>query len=78
MVIVMDMSTGKIENVLIEARPQAEFGAFDDEVLNAGWLPQPVARLETHTHGVDAIQSAMACQQIDAEEFLNNLYRHQE
>ncbi len=78
MVIVMDMSTGKKENLLIDAAPEAEFGPFVDEVLNAGWVPQPVARLETHAHGVGAIKPARANQQIDTEEFLNNLYRHQE
>ena len=39
MLVVMDMSTGKIEK---EAVP--EFGAFEDEVLNAEWL-QPALQL---------------------------------
>ncbi len=78
MVIVMDMSTGKTKNLLIEAETEAEFGPFVDEVLYAGWMPQPVARLETHPHRVAAIKPAKTGQAIDAEEFLNNLYRHQE
>lgn len=78
MVIVMDMSTGKTENLPIEAETEEEFGPFVDEVLNAGWMPQPVARLEPHPHAVDAIKPTKAGQEVDAEEFLNNLYRHQE
>lgn len=78
MVIVMDMSTGKTENLSIEAETEEEFGPFVDEVLNAGWMPQPAARLEPHPHVVDAIKPARPGQEINAEEFLNNLYRHQE
>lgn len=69
MVIVMDMSTGKTE------KPSAaeEFGAFVDEVLNAGWLPQPAERLEMHPHAADSAAAA-----IEPDEFLRNLYRNQE
>ena len=78
MVIVMDMSTGNTENLPIGAEVEEEFGPFVDEVLNAGWMPQPAARLETHAHVVDAIKPAREGQELNAEEFLNNLYRHQE
>ena len=48
MVIVMDMETGK--KLTEEEAAAEEFGAFVDEVLNAGWLPQAEPRLETHPH----------------------------
>jgi hypothetical protein len=68
MVTVMDMTTGKIV--------EDEFGAFEDEVLNAGWLPPspelPCTRLELQeTH--DAVPVGEA----DAETFLNTVYRSQ-
>lgn len=78
MVIVMDMSTGKTENLAVEAETETEFGPFVDEVLNAGWMPQPAARLETHPHAVDVVRLARPGQEMDAEAFLSNLYRHQE
>lgn len=71
MVIVMDMSTGKTEKLSAEEAAAEEFGAFVDEVLNAGWLPQPEARLEMHAH--DAASAA-----VEPDEFLRNLYRNQE
>lgn len=73
MVIVMDMSTGKTEKLDAEEAAVEEFGAFVDEVLNAGWLPQPEARLEMHTHAVDSAAST-----VEPDEFLRNLYRNQE
>lgn len=73
MVIVMDMSTGKTEKLSAEEAAAEEFGAFVDEVLNAGWLPQPEARLEMHSHA-DAATSAA----VEPDEFLRNLYRNQE
>lgn len=73
MVIVMDMSTGKTEKLSAEEAAAEEFGAFVDEVLNAGWLPQPEARLEMHAHADDVASSA-----IEPDEFLRNLYRNQE
>lgn len=48
MVIVMDMSTGRFEKLASEEALALEFGPFADEVLNAGWLPQPQLRLETY------------------------------
>jgi hypothetical protein len=71
MVIVMDMSTGKIEKPEEEDKAAVEFGPFEDEVLNAGWLPQPEARLEVH---VREDKPAVA----DAEAFLRALYLNQE
>lgn len=68
MVIVMDMETGK---KLIEEAAAEEFGAFVDEVLNAGWLPRAEPRLEAHPH-LD--KPAVA----DADAFLRDLYRNQE
>lgn len=73
MVIVMDMSTGKIDKLNSAEGAAEEFGEFVDEVLNAGWLPQAVAGLETHAHAAKKIPPA-----IDAEEFLRSLYRNQE
>lgn len=73
MVIAMDMTTGKIEKSGEEGRVAEEFGPFVDEVLNAGWLPQPEARLEVHAH-VDKPAVADA----DAEAFLRALYLNQE
>lgn len=67
---VMDMSTGKII--------EEEFGSFEDEVLNAGWLPQPeVPAVEA------ALQAAVAHRAArpsitDAESFLHNVYMSQE
>lgn len=72
-VMVMDMSTGKIERLSAEEAAAEEFGAFVDEVMNAGWLPRPEAQLalqEVETHA-----AAPAC---EPDEFLRNLYRHQE
>ena len=73
MVIVMDMSTGKSERLSAAEAAAEEFGAFVDEVLNAGWLPQPEARLEVHAH-----EARSASPAVDTDEFLRNLYRHQE
>jgi hypothetical protein len=74
MVIVMDMRTGQIEKMNEEsACAEAEFGEFVDEVLNAGWLPQPTERLEMHAHA-----APKTLPEVDADEFLRNLYRAQE
>lgn len=75
MVIVMDMTTGKIERPAEEDKVAEEFGPFVDEVLNAGWLPpQPEARLATHVEHADKPADATA----DAEAFLRSLYLNQE
>jgi hypothetical protein len=73
MVIVMDMTTGEIENISAEEAVADEFGAFVDEVLNAGWLPQPEARLELHEE-----TNRDAAPVVEPDEFLRNLYRYQE
>lgn len=73
MVIVMDMSTGKTEKLSAAEAAAEEFGAFVDEVLNAGWLPQPEARLEMHAHAV--VKSSPA---VEPDEFLRKLYCYQE
>ncbi|WP_126443684.1 hypothetical protein [Sulfuricystis multivorans] len=65
------MATGKKAGC-VEAEIE-EFGAYVDEVLNAGWLPQPEARLETLAAGGKAPAKG-----IEPEEFLRNLYRNQE
>jgi hypothetical protein len=73
MVIVMDMSTGRFEKLSSEEAAAEEFGAFVDEVLNAGWLPQPEARLEIHEHAAEPVSAV-----VEPDEFLRNLYRNQE
>jgi hypothetical protein len=70
MLMVMDMSTGK----LIED----EFGAFEDEVLNAEWTPaSPELQL-----GLQEVQHrATAQREVDAEAadaFLAAMYRNQQ
>lgn len=73
MVIVMDMATGKRQTMSKETAVCEEFGAYCDEVLNAGWLPLAEMRLETRAAG-----DAMAVTGIEPDEFLRNLYRCQE
>ena len=69
MLLVMDMSTGK----LIED----EFGAFEDEVLNAEWTPaSPELQL-----GLQEVQHRAAAREVDAEAadaFLAAMYRNQQ
>ncbi|MBI4984603.1 MAG: hypothetical protein HZC24_04470 [Rhodocyclales bacterium] len=67
MIRVMEMSTGKII--------EDEFGRFEDEVLNAEWLPpQPELRL-----GLQQVQlSAPVTSSIDAASYLDRIYRSQE
>lgn len=68
MVIVMDMNSGRhIED---------EFGAFETEVLNAGWLPQPMPQL-----GLGETVATAAPRQappLDTEAFLRTVYLSQE
>lgn len=66
MLMVMDMSTGNfIED---------EFGAFEDEVLNAEWTPaSPELQL-----GLQTVQHrAKTEKEVDAEAFLAAMYRNQ-
>jgi hypothetical protein len=67
MIRVMDMSTGKIV--------EDEFGVFEEEVLNAGWLPpQPELQL-----GLQEVQHKVRTQrEIDAASYLDRIYRSQE
>lgn len=74
MVIVMDMDTGRIENLNSEEAAAEEFGEFVDEVLNAGWLPQPEAQLASQEHEGHTDRTPA----VDTEEFLRALYRNQE
>ena len=67
MIRVMDMSTGKIID--------DEFGRFEEEVLNAGWLPpQPDLQL-----GLQEVQRSAAPRcNMDAAAYLDRIYRSQE
>jgi hypothetical protein len=63
---VMDMSTGKIF--------EEEFGSFDDQVLNAEWLPQPALEL-----GLQPVARHDGSQSVlDADAFLRSIYISQE
>ena len=67
MLMVMDMSTGKpIED---------EFGAFEDEVLNAEWTP---ASPELQLGLQEVQQRAATTHKVDADEFLAAVYRNQQ
>lgn len=63
---VMDMTTGKVL--------EDEFGAFEDEVLNAGWLP-PSPELQLGLQEVHAQTDTSGT--VDAEVFLTTVYRNQ-
>ncbi len=67
MITVMEMSTGKII--------EEEFGRFEDEVLNAGWLPpQPELQL-----GLQEVQrTADTARIVDATAYLDRIYASQE
>ncbi len=73
MLTVMNMSTGKVPD---ESRDEfeIEFGQFKDEVLNAGWMPSS-PELQLGLQEVHA-QSTTASD-MDAESFLNAVYRNQ-
>ena len=65
--VVMDMSTGKII--------EDEFGRFEDEVLNAEWLPpQPELRLGLQ----QVVHTTAALRDMDAASYLDRVYRSQE
>ena len=70
MLMVMDMSSGKII--------QDEFGSFEDEVLNAGWVPtQPEVQLGLQdVHSANAVSAS--ADSLDPVAFLNNVYASQE
>jgi hypothetical protein len=68
MVKIMDMATGN---------PLDEFGAFAEEVLNAGGLPQALLEqlgLQEVMPGRGARQASI----VSPEEFLEQVYRFQE
>jgi len=64
MVIIMDMGR----------RIEDEFGAFEEEVLNAQWLPQPALQLAMHV----AVPAASARPVQDVDAFLRTIYLSQE
>jgi hypothetical protein len=66
MMVVTDMNTGKII--------EDEFGSFEDEVMNAGWLP-PLPELQLALQEVPARQAPGG---FDAEAFLYSVYSSQE
>jgi hypothetical protein len=66
MIVVMDMSTGKIV--------ADEFGRFEDEVLNAEWQPpQPELQL-----GLQKVACGNSAREVDAASYLDRVYRSQE
>lgn len=67
MIRIMEMSTGKILT--------DEFGRFEEEVLNAEWLPpQPELQL-----GLQEVQhTTPASYEIDTASYLDRIYRSQE
>lgn len=67
MVIVMDMQTGK------EVR---EHEAYDEEVLNASWLPQPEIALQLQAVELHHQPEMPPPEDVDA--FLDAIYRSQE
>jgi hypothetical protein len=68
--IIMDMNSGKII--------EDEFGAFEDEVLNAEWQSQPWPELQVGLQEA-APSSGKHTQAVkDAEAFLRNVYLSQE
>lgn len=70
MLMVMDMSSGKII--------QDEFGSFEDEVLNAGWVPaQPEVQLGLQD-AYTANAAGASAANLDPVTFLNNVYASQE
>ena len=68
MKMVIDMSSGKII--------EDEFGAFEDEVLNAEWTPTSLPELQL---GLQEVRPTAARQvrEIDTETFLSTMYRSQ-
>jgi len=78
MVIIMDTETGKrIGDPFCEYR---QFGAYEEEVLNAEWLPQPALQLGLNvvetaiSSGMRATSAVME----DADTFLRKVYLCQE
>lgn len=68
MVIVMDMQSGK-------EVPAPE--AYDEEVLNASWLPRPEVALQLQPIDLHHETERMLPPE-DVDAFLNEMYRNQE
>jgi hypothetical protein len=71
MLTVMDMSTGKI---IKEEGQEPEFGRFEDEVLNAEYLPGVELQLGLQP----VVHHDVPPSEDDAEGFLAKVYRSQE
>lgn len=69
MVIVMEMDTGRYI--------EGEFGAFEEEVLNAQWLPQPLAAQVGLQH-VESCHGSSTAKSVDTDAFLRTVYLNQE
>ena len=69
MVIIMNTETGRhIED---------EFGAFEEEVLNAQWLPQPL-QPQAALQKVASSSTSRTVAGLDTDAFLRNMYLVQE
>ena len=68
MVIVMNTDSG--------SRIEDEFGAFQEEVLNAQWLPQPALGLQQDP--VLPVAESRTAPAFDADAFLRTVYLSQE
>jgi len=69
MVIIMDMDGGRYI--------AGEFGAFEEEVLNAQWLPQPL-QLQLGLQQVTPEAVPRAAAAVDVDAFLRTVYLSQE
>ena len=69
MVIVMDMDGNRYID--------GEFGAFEEEVLNAQWLPQPLPLL-LGTQQVAPAREPRQAAAVDVDSFLRTIYLSQE
>lgn len=67
MIVVRNMETGKII--------EDEFGSYEDEVLNAEWLP-PLPELQLALQ--EAPRTLLQAVGFDADSFLNTVYLSQE
>lgn len=67
MIVVMNMNTGKII--------EDEFGSFEDEVMNAEWLP-PLPELQLGLQ--EARRESPSADGFDADAFLHSVYASQE
>lgn len=75
MIIIMDMESGRYRG--------DDFGVFEEEVLNAQWLPQqsclqPQLALQLVQHEMRPVDSARSSRAVDAEAFLRSVYLNQD